>query len=104
MDLLRKSVKLLQEEATTGAALRARAAKFLRKAMHEPSLEADDLLAAWEGRSRPARARIAAPRAQLSTLALSVELDAFTKVKEAMDKMVAELKAEMEEEVKQKTR
>merc|ERR1719240_2006964 len=37
---------------------------------------------------------------QLSTLAISASLDSFTKVKEAMDKMVAELKKEQEEEVK----
>merc|ERR1719316_1238821 len=42
------------------------------------------------------------PRAKLSTLAMSVQLDAFTKVKEAMDQMVAELKAEQAEEVKLK--
>merc|ERR1719215_2102427 len=40
------------------------------------------------------------PRAQLSTLALGVKLDSFTKVKEMMDKMVAELKSQQEEEAK----
>merc|ERR1719262_1348137 len=40
------------------------------------------------------------PRMQLSTLAVSVSLDSFTKIKEAMDKMVSELKEEQEEEVK----
>ena len=43
------------------------------------------------------------PRMQLSTLAVSVSLDSFTKIKEAMDKMVADLKKEQEEEVKFKT-
>merc|ERR1719247_1432322 len=43
------------------------------------------------------------PRMQLSTLAVSVGLDSFTKIKEAMDKMVSELKVEQEEEVKFKT-
>merc|ERR1719174_3258127 len=43
------------------------------------------------------------PRMQLSTLAVSIGLDSFTKIKEAMDKMVSELKAEQEEEVKFKT-
>jgi hypothetical protein len=42
------------------------------------------------------------PRAKLSTLAMSVQLDAFTKVKQAMDQMVAELKEEQAEEVKLK--
>merc|ERR1719401_1618234 len=37
---------------------------------------------------------------QLSTLAVTVGLDSFTKIKEAMDKMVAELKEEQEKEVK----
>merc|ERR1719421_194795 len=40
---------------------------------------------------------------QLSTLAVSVGLDSFTKIKEAMDKMVADLKKEQEEEVKFKS-
>merc|ERR1719156_443116 len=42
------------------------------------------------------------PRAKLSALAMSVQLDAFTKVKEAMDQMVAELKEQQAEEVKLK--
>lgn len=37
---------------------------------------------------------------ELSMLATSVELDAFSKVKEAIDKMVAQLKAEQSDEVK----
>merc|ERR1719456_737315 len=101
-----KSVKLLQIETSTGAALRARASAHLRRALQAPMFEADDLLAAWHGRSAAVRATLASPespRNRLSTLALSVELDAFTKVKEAMDKMVAELKAEQEDEVKTKT-
>jgi len=40
---------------------------------------------------------------QLSTLAVSVGLDSFTKIKEAMDKMVADLKKEQSEEVTFKT-
>jgi len=39
---------------------------------------------------------------QLSVITASVQLDAFTKVKEAMDKMIAELKAQQAEEVKKK--
>merc|ERR1719217_1180782 len=35
---------------------------------------------------------------QLATLAVSAQLDAFTKVKEAMDKMLAELKKQQQEE------
>merc|ERR1719345_712601 len=40
---------------------------------------------------------------QLSTLAVSVGLDSFTKIKEAMDKMTADLKTEQSEEVKFKS-
>merc|ERR1719262_2098442 len=43
------------------------------------------------------------PRMQLSTLAVSIGLDSFTKIKEAMDKMVADLKKEQEEEGKFKS-
>lgn len=39
---------------------------------------------------------------QLAGLAVSVQLDAFGKIKEIMDKMVAELKKQQEEEVKKK--
>merc|ERR550514_1779471 len=35
---------------------------------------------------------------QLATLAVSTQLDAFTKVKEAMDKMLAELKKQQKDE------
>merc|ERR1719498_247107 len=38
----------------------------------------------------------------LATLAVHVRLDAFTKVKEAMDKMTAELKAQQKEEAEKK--
>jgi len=40
----------------------------------------------------------AGPRAQLSTLAMTVQLDSFTKVKEMMDKMVEEQKKQQKEE------
>merc|ERR1719387_3485668 len=42
------------------------------------------------------------PRMQLSALAISVQLDAFTKVKAAMDDLIAELKEKQVEEVKLK--
>merc|ERR1719253_553292 len=99
MDMLRKTVTLLEEEGGVARARRSRAVEALRRAAQEPMFEADDLLAAWHGRSgRPAVG--AGPRMQLSTLAITVQLDAFTKVKAAMDKMVVELKAEQAEEVK----
>merc|ERR1719453_1866897 len=77
----------------------------LRKAAQAPAF--DDLLAAWNGRGGQRvsmlSATVGGPRMQLSTLAVTVGLDSFTKIKEAMDKMVSELKKEQEEEVKFKT-
>lgn len=86
-------------------ALRSRAAELLRSAARDPAFEADDLLAAWHGRSGRgghALASATAPRMQLSTLAVTVQLDAFTKVKQLMDTMVAELKKQQEEEAELK--
>merc|ERR1719478_341369 len=51
-------------------------------------------MAAWNGRTE------GSPRTELATLAVSMELDSFTRVKEMMDKMVADLKTEQAEEVK----
>jgi len=119
-EVLAKSVSLLQERAglSTSAAMRARRSRaeaLLRRAAEDaPDFEADDLLAAWHGRrgSAGAGARAAAakrllgaaasggPRSQLSTLAVAVQLDSFTKVKEMMDTMVSELKTQQAEEVK----
>merc|ERR1719305_1485671 len=84
---------------------RSRAMAALRQAAQAPAFEADDLLAAWHGRGAQGQkvsmlGSAGGPRMQLSTLAVSVGLDSFTKIKEAMDKMVAELKVEQEEEVK----
>jgi len=109
MDLLRNSVTLLQVDAESMMRVRrTRAVASLRKAAKAPAFEADDLLAAWQGRdSKDQKMSMlgvtSGPRMQLSTLAVSVSLDSFTKIKEAMDKMVADLKTEQEEEVKFKT-
>merc|ERR1719321_914883 len=59
----------------------------------------DDLLDAWRGRGAPEGD---APKQQLAMLTTAVQLDAFTKVKEAMDQMIAELKDQQKEEVKLK--
>merc|ERR1719261_1218023 len=59
----------------------------------------DDLLDAWHGRSEDFTD---SPKTQLAQLTVSVQLDAFTKVKEAMDQMVAELKQQQKEEVEEK--
>jgi hypothetical protein len=79
---------------------RSNAASTLRRLLQAP--EFDDLLDAWNGRNSKAVATLETPKAQLSTLVVSVQLDAFTKVKEAMDKMITELKAQQAEEVKHK--
>merc|ERR1719183_2433505 len=103
MDLLRHSVSLLQVDSQAQArVLRSRAVSSLQAAARSPSFEADDLLAAWGSRGG-VHASASSPRMRLSTLAVSVSLDSFTKIKEAMDKMVADLKKEQEEEVKFKT-
>merc|ERR1719287_103629 len=87
---------------------RTRAMASLRKAANSPAFEADDLLAAWHSRGTQGQkvsmlGAAGGPRMQLSTLAVSIGLDSFTKIKEAMDKMVSELKKEQENEVKFKT-
>merc|ERR1719498_1482223 len=73
---------------------------MLRRVLQAPQF--DDLLDAWHGRNDKAVATLETPKAQLSTLVVSVQLDAFKKVIEAMDKMIAELKGQQEEEVKLK--
>merc|ERR1719399_2353709 len=100
-EMTAKSVTLLEEASQAGARARLNAAAALRRAAGSPDFAMDDLLADWRGRSaaRPALASVGGPRAQLSTLAVSVEIDAFAKVKAAMDKMIAELKEEQKEEV-----
>jgi len=102
-EMLNKAQGFFQIEASTeeGAEMRMRranAASSLRKAAQSPNFDADDLLAAWN--NRKVASSVAGPRARLSTLAVTVSLDGFEKVKAAMDKMTADLKAEQEEEVK----
>merc|ERR1719263_466257 len=93
-----KSVSFLQ--ASSEMQLRRnKAASSLRKAAEFPDFDADDLLNAWDDHRG---ASLTGPRAQLSTLAVTVQLDGFGKVKEAMDKMVADLKKEQQEEVELK--
>jgi len=97
---LTATVTLLQERSMAAAsARRVSAASMLRHAAAAPSFDADDLLAAWHGRGTPSLGAAAGPRAQLSTLAMAVQLDSFTKVKEMMDKMLVNLKTEQEDEV-----
>lgn len=95
-------VALFQTSAETSLrARRSRAVKALRRAAQAPSFDADDLLTDWHSR-RGAIVSTAGPKAQLSTLAVAVQLDSFTKVKAAMDQLVAEMKKQTEEDVKLK--
>jgi len=105
MDLLRHSVSFIQVDSQAAMRVRrSRAASSLRAAANSPAFQADDLLAAWHGRQGTSAAQIGSgPRMALSTLAVSVSLDSFTKIKEAMDQMTVDLKKEQEEEVKFKT-
>merc|ERR1719331_1431002 len=102
MDLLRHSVSLLQVDSQAMAKVRrAHAVSALQKAAQSPQF--DDLLSAWSSRQAGHASLAQSPRMRLSTLAVSVSLDSFTKIKESMDKMTADLKKEQEEEVKFKT-
>merc|ERR1719486_1064117 len=78
-------------------AMRSRASAVLQRTMMQPAF--DDLLDAWHGRQDDFSD---SPKTQLAQLTVSVQLDAFTKVKEAMDQMVAELKQQQAEEVETK--
>lgn len=94
---LAKTVTLLQEQLVSDSVSQARrsnAMAFLRNAIHGPGFQTDDLMNAWNLRS------MGGARSQLATLAVSMQLDSFTKVKQMMDKMVADLKTEQDEEVK----
>merc|ERR1719310_945145 len=84
-------------EGTSMRMTRMRVSAKLNKVMANPIFDADDLLAAWH--SRGASSMMTSPRARLSTLAVSAQLDGFGKVKAAMDDMVKELKVEQQEEV-----
>jgi len=90
----------LSGESSRARALRSKAAAALRAAARAPAF--DDLLSAWRSRT-PVASAAAGPKATLSSLAVMVQLDSFTKVKEIMDKMVVELKKEQVEEVEFKS-
>lgn len=103
-DLLRHTVTLMQirantEEGEEAQAMRARVVASLKRSAQSPAFDTDDLLAAWHDRGA-----MRGPRAQLSTLAVTAQLDSFTKVKEVLDTMMADLKVQQEEEVKLKAR
>jgi len=94
---LAKTVSFLQEQSVSDSVMqlrRSNALAVLRSAINGPRFQTDDLMSAWNTRS------MGGARSQLATLAVSMQLDAFTKVKEMMDKMVADLKNQQAEEVK----
>merc|ERR1719487_1250854 len=98
--MMTSTVKFLQMSMTEGTSMRMtrmRVSAKLNKVMANPIFDADDLLAACH--SRGASTMMTSPRARLSTLAVSAQLDGFGKVKAAMDDMVKELKVEQQEEV-----
>jgi hypothetical protein len=102
-DLLHQTVTLVQVNAESRMRMRrSKAMAALRKAAAKPVF--DDLLAVWNNRpgAKPQEASMLAtgPRLQLGQLAVSIGLDSFTQIKEAMDKMLADLKTEQEDEVK----
>jgi len=102
MDLLRDTVKFLQVDSEEGSEMRMRRSRVvsaLRKAAQDPFFATEDLMDAWHSRKAPVLSATGGPRAQLSTLAVSASLDSFTQVKKAMDKMLADLKEEQENEV-----
>eukprot|EP00929_Paragymnodinium_shiwhaense_P055815 TRINITY_DN2793_c0_g1_i2.p1 TRINITY_DN2793_c0_g1~~TRINITY_DN2793_c0_g1_i2.p1 ORF type:complete len:776 (+),score=331.24 TRINITY_DN2793_c0_g1_i2:84-2411(+) len=94
-------VALLQTNSETDTVMamrRSKAVAALRKAAKQPAFDGDDLLSAWRSRSKAVS--LSGPKAQLSTLAVAVQLDGFEKVKEMIDKLLGELKIQQEEEVK----
>jgi len=96
------TVSFLQEgrEAAQLRRRRQGAAGILRRAAGDLDVDTDDLLAAWHGRGgQKASGAAGSPKARLSTLAVTTEIDSFTEVIKVMDKMVVDLKAEQAEEV-----
>jgi hypothetical protein len=95
-ELLLKSTSFVQLQ-TTQQERKSRAAAFLRSQSRKaPSWE--DLNFSWTGSQQ----HKVMPKQQLATLAVQAQLDSFTKVKAAMDKMVAEIKSQMATDVKHK--
>ncbi|CAK0815165.1 unnamed protein product, partial [Prorocentrum cordatum] len=94
---LMNTISFLQEgrEAVQLRRRRQGAAGILRKAAGDlDDVDTDDLLAAWHGRGGAKGSGAAGgPKARLSTLAVTTEIDSFTEVIKAMDKMMVDLKA-----------
>jgi len=99
-ELLAKTVTFTQFSMNKAGSQerRSRAAAVLRAASKK-SPTWDDLSFQWQGERKPVVQDIK-PKQDLAVLAASTQLDAFTKVKKAMDDMAAEIKKQMGEDVK----
>jgi len=94
------AASFLQVSSSNSAAMRARgrAASVLLQAARRFQKQSPDLGALYQvWRSNDQK-----PHEQLAAMAVQVQLDAFTKVKKAIDDMVADLKTQQEAEVKKK--
>jgi len=85
------------------------AAGVLRAGLDNMFDGAEDMLSAWEGRKSNSAIRsvtdsLHSSRTQLAVLAVTVQLDSFTKVKAAIDKLAGELKKQQSEEVEFKAK
>merc|ERR1740138_476404 len=94
------AASFLQVKASSAAAMKARglAASVLLKAARRFQRQAPD----FEGDYQIYKPSDNKPHQQLAALAVSVQLDAFSKVKKAIDDMVADLKGQQEAEVEKK--
>jgi len=110
MDLMRDSVKFLQVASKAKDMRRSKAVDVLKNGLNNMfDDDSDDLLDAWENRhsNSPIKSTsdpLHGARTQLVALTITARLDSFTKVKEAMDKLVAQLKSQQSEEVEFKAR
>eukprot|EP00429_Kryptoperidinium_foliaceum_P041796 CAMPEP_0176105636 /NCGR_PEP_ID=MMETSP0120_2-20121206/53010_1 /TAXON_ID=160619 /ORGANISM="Kryptoperidinium foliaceum, Strain CCMP 1326" /LENGTH=777 /DNA_ID=CAMNT_0017439753 /DNA_START=35 /DNA_END=2368 /DNA_ORIENTATION=- len=101
-ETVERSISMLQTSAAMGAK-RTSAAALLRRMADAPDFEADDLLSAWHSRRSGAAPLVGAaggPKAQLSALAVAVQMDSFGKVIKMIDTMHGELKEQQAEEAK----
>jgi len=95
--LFAKKMSFLQVRSSNSAAMRARsrAASMLLAAAKKQTPDLGSLYQVWKSNDPK-------PHEQLAAMAVQVQLDAFTKVKKAIDDMVADLKTQQADEVKKK--
>jgi len=112
-EALDKTISFIQEKRDSAAqtaserSVRAKAAAVLRRAAPLFDRDNADLISDWSALAsvklgrRSGLGSFTTPddaHSRLSTLAMAMQLDSFTKVKEMMDKMVAELKDQQKDE------